>query len=195
MIQENNSRLIHIRVLTYFYIGALILSGITAFPLHWETRLLCQWFGAGTFLGERFPGLVHWLAYVHDGVAQNAVHYPFMTYGTDWLAFAHIIIAVFFVGVAIDPVRNIWIVKTGIIACVLVPVLAFVCGPVRGIPVFWRLIDSCFGVVGVIPLFLICRWTRTIERELQSDAMGGGQGTSCLTQRPPEEKGGAATDS
>jgi len=32
---------------------------------------------------------------------------------------------------------------------------AFAFGPVRGIPVFWSLIDCSFGVLGCIPLLII----------------------------------------
>jgi len=41
-------------------------------------------------------------------------------------------------------------------ACVGVIPLALICGPLRGIPFYWQLIDCSFGVVGFIPL-LICR--------------------------------------
>jgi hypothetical protein len=33
--------------------------------------------------------------------------HPWLAYGTDWLAFAHIVIAVFFIGPFVDPVQNI----------------------------------------------------------------------------------------
>jgi hypothetical protein len=144
------------------FVICLLVSGITAFPLYWETGFLVRWFGQGTSVGGLFPELAGWLTRIHAGVSYNAAHYPFMAYGTDWLAFSHIVIAVFFIGAAIDPVRNIWIVKAGMIACILVPVLAFVCGPVRGIPLYWRLIDSGFGVFGFIPLSLIHRWTKKL---------------------------------
>lgn len=42
------------------------------------------------------------------------------------------------------------------IACALVIPLAVICGPIRGIPIYWRLIDCSFGVFGIIPLWL-CR--------------------------------------
>lgn len=160
---ENNKILTRIRLLTLFFIFCLVVSGLTAFPLLKETKILTQWVGTGTSGGDQFPRLAKWLSFIHEGLDYNASHYPFMAYGTDWLAFAHIAIAVFFIGVVIDPVRNIWIVKSGMIACVLVPALAFLCGPVRGIPIFWRIIDSCFGVFGIIPLFLIYRWSKQLE--------------------------------
>ncbi|CAM5660696.1 hypothetical protein SALBM217S_01493 [Streptomyces griseoloalbus] len=42
---------------------------------------------------------------------------PFLLLGTDWLAFAHLVIAVAFYGPYRDPVRNIWVVEFGMIAC------------------------------------------------------------------------------
>ena len=73
-------------------------------------------------------------------------------YGTDWLAFAHLVIAVAFVGPLRDPVKNVWVVEWGMIACLSVIPLALICGPIRGIPFCWQIIDCSFGVVGVIPL-------------------------------------------
>lgn len=40
--------------------------------------------------------------------------------------------------------------------------MAFVFGPIRGIPFFWRLIDCGFGVLGILPLYLAWRYTRQI---------------------------------
>ena len=45
------------------------------------------------------------------------------------------------------------VVEFGMIACVLVLPLALICGPLRGIPLFWRLIDCSFGIVGIVPLW------------------------------------------
>jgi hypothetical protein len=81
--------------------------------------------------------------------------YPFLAYGTDWLAFAHIVIAIAFWGPIKDPVRNVWVVEFGMIACVSVIPLALVCGPIRGIPFYWQLIDCSFGVVGLIVLIIV----------------------------------------
>ena len=84
-------------------------------------------------------------------------------YGDDWLAFAHLVIAVAFIGPLRDPVRNKWVIEFGMIACVLVFPLAFVAGAVRGIPIFWRLIDCSFGVVGLVPLSLCYRRIGILE--------------------------------
>jgi hypothetical protein len=38
---------------------------------------------------------------------------PFLAYGTDWLAFAHLAIAVVFIGPWINPVRSQWVITFG----------------------------------------------------------------------------------
>ena len=79
-----------------------------------------------------------------------------LAYGFDWLAFAHIVIAMAFIGPLKDPVKNKWIIDWAILACLAIIPLAFIAGPIRHIPIFHILIDCSFGVIGLIPL-LICR--------------------------------------
>lgn len=145
-----------IRIILSFFIIALALSGLTAFPLQWETGLLNQWFGIGTFMERLFPDLSYWITHVNKGLTETYRTYPFIPYGTDWLAFAHIAIAIAFIGPLRDPVKNIWVIEFGIIACILIIPTALICGSIRGIPLFWRLIDCSFGMFGIIPLW-ICR--------------------------------------
>jgi hypothetical protein len=73
------------------------------------------------------------------------------------LAFAHLTIAVAFIGPIRDPVKNVWVIQFGMIACVMVIPLAVICGALRGIPWYWRLIDCSFGVFGLIPLGIAWR--------------------------------------
>jgi hypothetical protein len=42
---------------------------------------------------------------------------------------------------------------------------AFVFGQIRGIPVWWRLIDCAFGIFGVIPLYLARRATKRLKEQ------------------------------
>jgi hypothetical protein len=152
---DSARRLRYIRLLLSFFILALVLSGLTAFPLRWELRLLNSWFGEGTAAGSAFPGLTHWLSLVREGLETTDRDYPFLVYGTDWLAFAHLVIAIAFLGPWKDPVKNIWVVEFGMIACLLVIPLALVCGHLRGIPLGWRLLDCSFGVFGLLPLAIV----------------------------------------
>jgi len=103
---------------------------------------------------------------VREGLTVTYSNYPFIAYGTDWLAFGHLIIALFFIGPLIDPVRNIWVIYTGLIACVAVIPLALICGPIREIPFYWRLIDCSFGIIGFVPLWLSLSLTRKLESKL-----------------------------
>lgn len=144
-----------IRFLLIFFVVALIVSGVTAFPLRWEVDILLNLIGPGTWMESLWPAMAEWIATVHQGITEVHENYPFMFYGTDWLAFAHIVIAIAFWGSLKDPVKNIWVVEWGMIACVLVIPLAMICGPVRGIPFFWRLFDCAFGILGIIPLWIV----------------------------------------
>jgi len=153
-----------VRLLLALFVVALVASGLTAFPLVWETRLLAAWFGEGTPTASAFPRLAWWLSHVHEGLETSYGSYPFLAYGTDWLAFAHLVIAIAFLGPIKDPVKNLWVVEFGIIACLLVIPLALVCGPIRGIPLFWRVIDCLFGVIGLIPLAIVRKMILRIEQ-------------------------------
>lgn len=165
MNEWGQSRLLtRIRIWLVLFIVGLILSGITAFPLERETGVLNRIFAVAPSTpagGE--PALNGWLRRVHEGIAQTNRDYPFMAYGTDWLAFAHLVIAVVFVGPLLDPVRNKWVLVFGVIACVGVLPLALIAGPIRGIPPYWRLIDCSFGILGAIPLLICLRYVRQIE--------------------------------
>lgn len=153
--------------LTVFAAG-LVLAGLTAFPLEYESRLVTDWLhGSGAGFAHRFPGLATWLEDAHHGLADSYSHYPFLAYGTDWLAFGHLTIAVAFVGPIRDPVRNKWVVQFGMIACLLVIPMALISGPLREIPALWTPIDMSFAVVGIIPLVLAYRHIRALEQHVQ----------------------------
>lgn len=153
-----------VRILLGCFILLLLLSGVTAFPLQWEIGILVKLLGPGTFMENLWPALAEWVAFVFQGLTETHQRYPFIAYGTDWLAFAHIVIAIAFVGPLRDPVKNIWVIEFGMIACVLVLPLALIFGPVRGIPFFWRLIDCSFGVFGFIPLWVTRNTIKRIEQ-------------------------------
>jgi len=149
--------------LTIFIVG-LILSGVTAFPLQTELGWLVSLFHSSVLQAiTQSTGLLPWIERVNDALLNTNAHYPFLAYGTDWLAYAHLVIAVVFIGPWIDPVRNKWIITWGLIACAGVPLLAFIAGPIRGIPLYWRFIDCSFGLVCCIPLLAIHRLIAQLE--------------------------------
>jgi hypothetical protein len=150
----------HLRRIRFWlalFIAGLILSGITAFPLQSELGWLVYVIHSEPM--RKIAALTRigpWIERVNEGLRSTNARYPFLAYGTDWLAFAHLVIAVAFIGPFIDPVRNKWVITFGLIACAGVLPLALIAGPIRRIPLEWRLIDCSFGIVGCIPL-LICR--------------------------------------
>ncbi|MDR0510101.1 MAG: hypothetical protein LBH06_03305 [Rikenellaceae bacterium] len=150
----------YIRLIVLFYITMLVFWGATAFPLQWGVGVACRLLGVAP---DADGGLAGWLTTVWRGVTTAGGQFPFLFYGTDWLAFSHLVIAVAFIGVYTKPVRNVWVVYFGMTACAGIIPLALICGPLRGIPLFWQLIDCSFGVFGVVPLIALRRLILRLE--------------------------------
>jgi len=163
--KQERQLLFKIRAITIFYIFALFFWGVTAFPLESEIRIACQVLGISLDVASgNYEGFNGWIAVVADGVISTNRDYPFLAYGTDWLAFSHLVIAVAFVGLYVKPIRNKWIVYFGMIACLGVLPLALICGVVRGIPLWWRFIDCSFCVFGMIPLYFLHVYIKKLEK-------------------------------
>jgi hypothetical protein len=143
-------RLKKIKLYLLLFIICLFLSGATAIPIHGELSLLLNHVPSNS-------SLHYWLSKVLSAYITNKQQYPFLLYGYDWLAFAHFVLAILFIGPYKNPVKNIWVIEFGLIACVLVVPFAFVAGYFRGIPLGWQLIDCSFGVFGFTLLVIIYR--------------------------------------
>ncbi len=144
-----------IRRLLLVFMSALFLSGLTAIPIQLELSFLLKIFSA--------PTQVHvWLEKILSAYQNVNNDTPFLLYAYDWLAFAHFILAVLFIGPYRDPVKNIWVIEFGFIACILIFPLAFIAGPFRGIPIGWRLIDCSFGAFGFLPLWICYSKTKKL---------------------------------
>jgi hypothetical protein len=149
-----------IRAWTLFFIAALFVSGITAIPLKPEMDFLVQ-----TFAQENPPAaLGSWLLQIQGAINEVSMRWPFLALGTDWLAFGHIVIGIGFIGLLRDPIRNEWLITWGMIACLLVIPWAWGFGWARHIPWGWRLVDSSFGVGGLVPLLLIRSYVQELKR-------------------------------
>jgi len=139
----------------------LLVSGITVWPAGWELRT-----GVRAVWGEgEATGVVHGFALrVMEGLDAVKAEYPFLLYGYDWLAFSHIVLAILFAGAIRDPVRNVWVVQFGLVCCALIPVLAAICIPIRGIPFHWFWIDFAFAPAAALPLWIALRDIRRAEQ-------------------------------
>lgn len=138
-----------VKKLVLFFMISLILSGLTAFPLESELYFATSWLDSA----HPHSSLARWIEVVYAGVHETNQRFPFIAYGTDWLAFAHVILAVLFIGPLQEPVKNIWVIEFGLVACVAVLPMALLGGAMRGIPLFWRLIDCLFGIGGGLILW------------------------------------------
>jgi hypothetical protein len=155
-----------IKALTWLFIIGLVLAGATAIPLKWELDLLANLSGANanstSVIGE-------WVRNVHTALNQTATQFPFLFYGTDWLAFGHFVIAIAFIGALRDPVRNCWLYTFGMISCALIIPYALIFGGLRGIPLWWRLVDCSFGVFGFVPLWFCKKWADELGAQNRKD--------------------------
>ena len=141
----------------------LLVSGITVWPAVPELKLAVRiaWGNA-----EPTSVLHGFVLKAIEGLESVEANYPFMLYAHDWLAFAHIVLAILFAGAIRDPVRNIWIVQCGLIMCALVPVLAGICIPIRGLPLIWFWFDFAFAPAAALPLWIALRDIRRAETEM-----------------------------
>lgn len=152
-----------IRLVLALFMAALCISGATAIPV--EEQL--------NFVLPRISATGALYALLHEvliAVQYTKQHYPFLMYGYDWLAFAHFVIAVVFIGPLRDPVRNIWVLQFGIIACIMVWPFALVFSTLRGLPLWWCAIDCSFGIIGILPLWYCYRKAKLLEQLRRYDA-------------------------
>jgi hypothetical protein len=149
----------NIRYVLLFFIISLFISGLTAMPIETELEMALQFLSDDTVL-KTFVGDIYM------GVVEAKSKYPFLFYGFDWLAFAHFVLAILFIGPYKNPVKNKWVIEFGMIACILIIPFAFVAGYYRDIPIYWRLIDCSFGVIGILPLWYCYRKIKILEEKI-----------------------------
>jgi hypothetical protein len=146
-----------IKTLIILFMIFLILSGVTAFPIESELQFISSHASVLPYIFQ------NWIKTIYEAVRDTNLKYPYLSYGTDWLAFAHLVIAVIFIGPYKDPVRNIWCIQFGMIACVMIFPLALIAGPARNIPFYWQMIDCSFGIFGFFPLYICYKKIRELE--------------------------------
>lgn len=146
-----------------FFMAALFISGLTAIPVETELK----------FLISRFPdgSIRNWMLEALNGIQQTSSKYPYLFYGYDWLAFAHFLFAILFIGPLKDPVRNKWVVEFALIACILVIPFALIAGSFRGIPLWWRFVDCLFGIIGLIPVSICLKKIKILGKEEKEEAL------------------------
>jgi hypothetical protein len=140
----------------------LVLSGLTTMPAESELSFAVKIFDGSSLVGS-------WLNDLYIAVKNTGKNYPYLFYGYDWLAFAHVVLAIVFIGPYKDPVKNKWVIEFGAIACLLIIPFALIAGYFRGIPIWWRLIDCSFGIFGIIPLSVCYNKINQIEKIAKSE--------------------------
>lgn len=144
-----------IKRLLLLFIVALFISGLTAIPVDAQLDFILNH-------SALKAGYYEWIERVLLAYREVNSKHPFLLYGYDWLAFAHFVLAILFIGPYKDPVKNIWVIEFGLIACALILPFAFIAGHFRGIPIGWRLIDCSFGVFGFALLWIIYKKIKSL---------------------------------
>jgi len=138
----------------------LFVSGVTIWP--WEIELS---FAISTLQTIKGPEpLTQLLQEIRHDMRILDEKNSFVLYIADWLAFAHLVLAALFLMALKDPIRNVLVVRFGILCSLSVPILAITCIPMRGIPLFWILIDSSFALCA-IPLWIALKDIKRLDQE------------------------------
>src|SRR4051794_22366545 len=97
---EKESRaILRFRIVLGLFIAGLVASGMSAVPLPREIKILATSMGVNEGADPtRYSAVQQWLLVVKVGLGDMYARYPWVAYGTDWLAFGHFAIAIFFVG-------------------------------------------------------------------------------------------------
>jgi hypothetical protein len=159
---DTSRTLTHARIWLILFSAALIASGTTAIFAREGLRLLGPLYAQGSLL-QHWPSMAEWLSLVHQAVEETYDKYPFLAYGYDWLAFGHFIISIPFLIAIRDPLRHSWVITYGIAACLAVLPFAILFGAIRGIPMFWRGVDTLFGIGGLAVLLVLRRQMRALD--------------------------------
>ena len=157
------------------FIAALFISGLTAMPVESELNFIVNHFP--------FEGSIKgFLQEVLAAIQYAGRDYPFLFYGYDWLAFAHFALAILFIGPLKDPVKNKWVIEFGIITCLLIIPFALVAGHFRGLPLWWRLVDCSFGIIGLLPLIICLQKIKMIEAKEKEETENKQEFNLLITQ-------------
>ncbi|MFC2111001.1 hypothetical protein ACFLQ5_00965 [Bacteroidota bacterium] len=148
------------KIMIWIVVFGLFVSGVTVWPALFELKTIIRiiW---GDFVPTASLHLL--LIQIIQGLETVQAEYPFLMYAYDWLAFAHIVLAILFAGTIRDLVRNKWIIQCGLIMCALVPILAIICIPLRAIPFYWFWIDAAFAPAAALPLWIALKDIKRVE--------------------------------
>lgn len=149
--------LVRARLSLCIFSASLVISGLTASFAREVLRMVSPFFMQESALSTLWPSMAAWLTLVHQAIERTYSAYPFLAYGYDWLAFGHFVIAIPFVMALRDPLRHLWVINFGLAACISVIPFAIVFGYIRGIPLFWIVVDASFGIGGLAVLLVLKR--------------------------------------
>ena len=161
---EKNTYLFWARVWLIVFIAGLLFSFQMILFVEPEITWISDHFGQSSRFGQALPAVGAWVDVLEESVTETYSKYPAMAYCMDYLALSQLVIALFIAGAVKDPVKNAWVVRAAMIACIVMIPFAFASGYVRQIPFFWVTLDSSFAMLGIIPLLIARRCIRKLRQ-------------------------------
>ncbi len=144
----------------------LILSGLTCYFLPWELDFIVRTMEALSFPEiPLFRDMYLFVAHTREGLGFVVEGYPQMLLGTDYLGFAHVLLGLLFLGAMADPARNVYVLRFGVLCCLLVIPAAFFFGQLRGAPILHRFGDASFGVIALVFTVYALKAAERLEKE------------------------------
>ncbi|MCX6182585.1 MAG: hypothetical protein NT150_11735 [Bacteroidetes bacterium] len=154
--KNDNNIVLFLRV----FIAVLVISGLCYFSLPFLSKKIL---GLSNSIGVRGE-FYSFASKLSQAATYNSSHYPFMGYSTDLLGFAHLMFALLFVGPILDPDKNEYVVRFGLIVCLLLVPTVLVAGWVREIPMIWIIINCFFGIFGFLLLYKVFKMIKANQK-------------------------------
>ncbi len=167
MINSNDK---NITLYLQAFMIVLVISGLCYFSLPFLSKKILSFINAFGVRGELYSFAIK----MSQGASYNAAHYPFMGYATDWLGFAHLMFALLFVGPLLDPERNEWVIRYGLIVSAAVIPVVLIAGWIREIPIIWRIVNCFFGLFGFLLLYKVSKMVQQ-NQEFRREIEAGDQ--------------------
>jgi hypothetical protein len=126
----------------------MILSGLMAIPIDQQAALFIQHYGHSSSVA----GVICHLLDVYSTVKVRHTDLSF-GYGYDWLAVSHVFLGLLFMGIDMRFVRHMKIFEVGFFAYMVIIVVAIIQGIIKGMPVWWQVVNYAFGLAGFLLLW------------------------------------------
>ena len=157
--------LIRIRMVLTLAISCLILGSLATFAAPHSIAVVLAVFRRFDLATPATSHALMWLRHIQLQLGRDSHRHPMLHYGADLFAFVELAFALVLISPLRNPVRNQWVIQSGILACCCLIPFALILGPWHGLPMAWRIVSCVVALCGIAPLML-CRHYITLYETL-----------------------------